>query len=125
MDRPIGPNTDNARTAREVVLVNPVTGEALAPLNAAPAAYADRSGVVAAGGTAQTLMAANPARRGFCVQNNSNAALTVSSVGTASTSAGLILQPGQLYEPPAGGVPTAAISILGAATGQRFDAREW
>ncbi len=125
MDRPIGPNTDIARTAREVVLVNPVTGEALAPLNAAPVAYADRSGVVAAGGTAQTLMAANAARRGFCVQNNSNAALTISSVGAASTSAGLILQPGQLYEPPAGGAPTAAISILGAATGQRFDAREW
>lgn len=125
MDRPIGPNTENARTAREVVLVNPGTGEALTPVNAAPVAYVDRSGTVTAGGAAQTLMAANAARRGMLVQNNSSGPLTISSVGAASTSAGLILQPGQLYEAPLGGVPTAALSILGATTGQRFDAREW
>lgn len=125
MDRPIGPNAENARTAREVVLVNPGTGEGLTPINAAPVIYTDRSGVVAAGATAQTLMAANAARRGFCVQNNSTGNLTISSVGVASASAGLILRPGQLYEAPLGGVPTAAISILGAITGQRFDAREW
>jgi len=85
----------------------------------------DRSGTVTAGGTAQQLMAANSSRRGFSVQNNSNGALTISSVGTASTTAGMILQPGQLYEAPITGVPTTAISILGATTGQRFDAREW
>lgn len=125
MDRPIGPNTENARTAREVVLVNPCTGEALTPANAAPVAYVDRSGAVATGGTAQTLMPANSARRGFLVQNNSAGPLTISSVGTASAAAGLILQPGQLYEAPLAGVPTAAISLYGATTGQRFDAREW
>jgi hypothetical protein len=89
------------------------------------ASYDDRSGAIAAGGTAQTLMAANSRRRGFFVQNNSTAALAISSVGAAGAAAGIVLQPGQLYEAPASGVPTTAISIHGATTGQRFDAREW
>lgn len=87
--------------------------------------YTDRSGTITTGGTAQTLMAANSSRRGFFIQNNSNGTLTISSVGTASTTAGLVLLPGQLYEAPTSGVPLTAISILGATTGQRFDAREW
>ena len=126
---PVGPHTQ--------AFVRPVTAAGV-PLPAGSAAdpvivavegnqvtLADRSGTVTAGGTAQTLMAANTARRGFSVQNNSNGALTISSVGTASTTAGMILQPGQLYEAPITGVPLTAISILGATTGQRFDAREW
>jgi len=87
--------------------------------------YTDRSGTVTTGGTAQVLMAANAARRGFFVQNNSTGNLTINGLGTATTTAGMILAPGQLYEAPATGVPLTAISILGATTGQRFDAREY
>lgn len=107
-----------------------VTTDASTPGGATPitgnqVTYTDRSGTVTTGATAQVLMAANSARRGFFVQNNSTGNLTISSVGTASTTAGLVLAPGQLYEAPATGVPLTAISILGATTGQRFDAREW
>lgn len=87
--------------------------------------YTDRSGTVTLGGTAQTLAASNASRRGFTIQNNSTANLTVNSLGTATTTAGIIIAPGQLYEWPETGIPTTAISILGATTGQRFDAREW
>jgi hypothetical protein len=87
--------------------------------------YTDRSGTVTTGGTAQVLMALNASRRGFLVQNNSTGTLTINSVGTATTTAGIVIAPGQLYEAQETGVPTTAISILGATTGQRFDAREW
>ena len=89
------------------------------------ATYADRSGTITSGGAAQTLMPANSRRRGFMIQNNSAGALTINPTGEASAGAGMVLQPGQLYEPPPFGVPTGAISIHGATTGQRFDAREW
>lgn len=134
MDRGIG-STEASKVAAEVVIVDSLTGaprgSATSPIYTAPgtaastAVYTDRSGTVTTGATAQQLMAANSSRRGFFVQNNSTGILTISSVGTASTTAGLVLQPGQLYEAPSTGVPLTAISILGATTGQRFDAREW
>jgi hypothetical protein len=88
--------------------------------------YVDRSGMIAAGGTAQVAAAANPARQGFFVQNISTADLWLSSVGTAlAGSPSLRIAPGQLYESPAHGVPSTAISIIGATTGQAYVAREW
>ncbi|WFU37331.1 hypothetical protein QA640_22835 [Bradyrhizobium sp. CB82] len=86
----------------------------------------DKSGTITAGGSAQTLMALNASRRGFYVQNQSTGDLWISSLGTAAaTQPSLWLPPGAFYEPEAGGVPTAAISIFGATTGQAFAAREW
>lgn len=120
MERGIG-STEAAKVATEVVVVDGISGQPVV----GTAVYTDKSGTVTQGGTAQTLMAANSSRRGFSVQNNSTGNLTISSVGTASTTAGFIIAPGQMYEAPAGGVPRTAISILGATTGQRFDAREW
>jgi hypothetical protein len=90
------------------------------------ATYTDKSGTVTSGGAAQVLMAANTARRGFLIQNNSTADLWISSVGTAAaTQPSLWLPAGSYYEPPETGVPTTAVSIFGATTGQTFTAREW
>jgi hypothetical protein len=91
-----------------------------------PALYVDRSGLIANGGVAQTLAPALTGRRGFFVQNLSNADLWLTSIGTAVAGApALRIGPGQLYECPPSGVPGTALSILGAATGQAFSAREW
>ena len=87
-------------------------------------AIVDRSGAIAAGGTAQTLSPANAARRGLFVQNVSNGDLRVSARGPASSAAGLLLAPGALYECPAHLTPTAAISVWGATAGQKFEAGE-
>lgn len=100
------------------------------PLPVAPrgvgVTYTDRSGAIGSGGAAQQLAPANPARRGFFVQNLSADDLWISSVGTAAGGQpALRVSPGQLYESPAHGVPVAAVSVWGAATGQPFAAREW
>lgn len=86
----------------------------------------DRSGTITTGGTAQVLMAANAARTGFWVQNNSSSDLWINSLGTAAAGgSSLRLRPGDLYETPAFAVPATAISIYGATTGQVFAAREF
>lgn len=86
----------------------------------------DRSGTVTSGGTQQTLMALNASRRGFEVQNQSTGDLWISELGNAAaTQPSIWLPPGAYYVPPDAGVPTAAISIFGATTGQAFAAREW
>ncbi len=86
----------------------------------------DRSGTITAGGTAQTLMALNAARKGFYIQNTSSADLWFSSVGTAAVAgSSMRIVSGALYECPSYAVPTSAISIYGATTGQSFAAREF
>jgi len=86
----------------------------------------DKSGTVTAGGSAQTIMAANANRRGFSIQNNSNADLWFSGLATAvATQPSMRLASGALYESPYSGVVTTAISLIGATTGQAFTAREW
>ncbi len=88
--------------------------------------YTDRSGTIAAGGTAQTLAPANAARGGFLVQNVSSGDLWITSMGTASAAQpSLKIGAGQLYEFPQSGIPASALSIVGGATGQAFTAREW
>lgn len=91
-----------------------------------PSTSTNKSGTITTGGTAQVLMAANGARRGFFLQNNSSANLYVNGLG-AATSDGLCLTipAGVLYETSIQHVGTGAISILGATTGQAFYAREF
>lgn len=96
------------------------------PADQVSPSYTDRSGTVTSGGTAQTLMAANSARKGWWVHNLSTGDLYVNDVGTATTAGSSIKVPsGALYEPPMFGVSTGAISIYGATTSQAFAAREW
>lgn len=88
--------------------------------------YADLSGAIANGGTAQQLAVARPARQGFFIQNLSSGDLWINMAGPAvADRPALRIAPGQLYESPAHGAPNGTLSILGAATDQAFSAREW
>ena len=97
------------------------------PITYTAATLTSRSGTIMAGGTAQVLMAANSARKGWFVQNVSTGDLWVNRFGgTASAAQPNILVPsGALYETPAGGSGGNAISIFGATTSQAFTAAEW
>lgn len=86
--------------------------------------WVDRSGTIAAGGTAQVLSAANPSRRGFWIQNISTTDLWINELGNASAAPpSIVLAKGDIYEFPI--AVGSAISIFGATTGQAFSAREW
>lgn len=86
----------------------------------------DRSGTIAAGGTAQQLMAANPSRRGWKIQNLSSGDLWFNGLGTAAASQPSERLPaGAWYETPAHHCGTGTISIFGSTTGQAFSAREF
>jgi hypothetical protein len=87
-------------------------------------AHTDRSGTITTGGTAQVAMAANSTRKGVIVQNTSTGDLRISTTGTASSTAGIKLVAGAYWESPPGMVPSGAISIWGATTGQAFTAVE-
>jgi hypothetical protein len=87
--------------------------------------YADRSGTITAGGTAQVVLPAWTGRHGCVVQNQSAGSLWVSETATAIAGPPAILIPaGQqfLCMSPASG---QAYSIIGATTAQAFAAREW
>lgn len=87
--------------------------------------YTDRSGAIATGGGAQALAPANPSRVGLMFQNTSSGDLRVSSRGSASGSAGILVKTGDLFIWPAHGVPVGIISVFGATTAQAFEAMEW
>jgi hypothetical protein len=99
------------------------------PVASSNVTVTNRSGSITTGGTAQQLMAANTLRKGFWIQNISTGDLYISDVGTAtnnsSTPSSLVIKAGDLYESSFGCVSSAAISILGGTTGQKFVAREW
>lgn len=90
-----------------------------------PVTVVDRSGTIAAGGTAQQLVAASTMRAGLWVQNISAGDLWVNENGAAAASQpSLRIPPGAVYEWPVYGVPVTAVSIFGATTAQAFSARE-
>jgi hypothetical protein len=87
--------------------------------------YADRSGTITAGGTAQVVLPAFPGRHGCMIQNQSAGSLWVSETATAVAGPPSILIPVNqqfLCMSPASG---QAYSIIGATTAQAFAAREW
>lgn len=86
----------------------------------------DRGGTITTGGTAQQLMAANTARRGFLVQNQSSGDLYINCIGTAAASqTSLKIPAGALYESSPHHSGTGACSIFGATSAQAFYAREF
>lgn len=93
----------------------------------AGALVADKSGTVTLGGTAQQLMAANPLRRGFFIQNQSTADMWINAKGATATAAepSIWLPAGAAYSTDYGNVSLLAISIFGATTGQAFCAEEY
>lgn len=84
------------------------------------------SGTITAGATAQSLLAADPGRNGFWIQNDSTGDLWINDLGdAAATQPSMWLPPGSFYQTELNAAPKAAISIYGATTGQAFAAREW
>lgn len=78
---------------------------------------------ITAGGTSQTLFAANASRRHFFFQNISDSAMWLNPNGTAAADAPSIYVPaGASYEPFV--APTTAISVFCATTGKKFTAWE-
>jgi hypothetical protein len=88
------------------------------------ASVTDSSGSITIGGDAQELMPINLVRKGFYVQNTSAADLYINWITTADVLS-LKLSAGALYEWPSTLVPTGAISIFGATTGQTYFAGEF
>jgi hypothetical protein len=89
-------------------------------------ALVDRSGTITTGGTAQTVMAANPDRKYLIFQNNSTGDLWINF----DTVTAVIGQP-SLKIPAGGGyslessfVSTQAMTVIGATTAQAFSCKE-
>lgn len=78
---------------------------------------------ITTGGTAQTLFAANTARRGIVVQNQSTGDLYIGNPAALNQTS-LKIPAGGYYETPITFSGTALIQIIGATTGQAFYARE-
>ncbi len=90
-------------------------------------AITSRSGTIAAGGTAQALMAANTKRRGFAFQNSSAVDMWINFLGATALAAqpSLKIPAGAYYETPPGGCPVAAVSLICATTSSAFSCWEW
>lgn len=88
-------------------------------------AAVDRGAAV--GMAAVTLLAANPARRGFALQVQSTSASCYINGATAATADfhSLLVAPGAYYETPSTHVGTGAISIICTAAATPVYAREW
>ena len=97
------------------------------PTRTAPAVTPTNiSGTLASASAAQQIAAADANRRGGWIQNNSTGDLWLNDLGTATVGgSSLRLVPGALYEFPATGVPTGALSMIGTATNQAWSGRVW
>ena len=81
---------------------------------------------ITSGGVAQNALASNPNRQGYRIQNQSTADLYFNETATATiadTSVKLIA--GAYFETPINYHPKGAISVIGATTGQAFNAAEY
>ena len=87
--------------------------------------YANRSGTITTGGTAQALMPAWTGRHGCLLQNLSTGDLWVSEVGTAAATQPSIKVPAGSQYLCMAPASSQALSVFGATTGQAFAAREW
>jgi hypothetical protein len=110
----------------------PVTGtfwQATQPVSIASTALTDGSTTITAGGTAQTAFAAAAVVNGYEIINpDASSDLWISDTTTAAangTGSIRIVANGGGYTSPAGMKPSAAVSIVGATTGQKFTARRW
>ena len=118
MDRPIG-SSENARTAHEVVLVDPLTGAAITPQGRliAPATGAQTDVSDTASDTA--ILASNANRKGACFFNESTAILYLLLANDTASATNYSVQvgPGGYYELPAcqGGVYTGVVKGVWSA----------
>jgi hypothetical protein len=106
-----------------VVAVNQAGGMGMAGVT-----KTDHSGLIALGGQVQTLMAANPLRMGWSLQNKSTSDMYFDDLGGSASptaNSSVYLPPGAYYESEPGGASMTAITLLGTVTGGPFVAKEW
>jgi hypothetical protein len=86
----------------------------------------NRSGTIAVGATAQSLMAANPARRYFMLQNlDPSVSLWVRIGATAVQSQpSTELKPGAVLVQEDNFISSESVSVIGPSTGQAFSSWE-
>lgn len=119
------PATLGIKTAAASLSVAPASDAVFVSTPAIPT-LTSISGTITSGGSAQNAVASNAARKGYLLQNQSNASLWFNTLAAAiQGQPSLELKAGQSYETPPGGQGTGAISIIGSTTGQAFAAREW
>jgi hypothetical protein len=105
----------------------PATQPVSGTVTAAPlkGTLTDRSGTIAAGGTAQTLAAVNASRTYLVIQNNSTGDLWINFTTAAVVSQpSLKLAVGATYISDPQFISTELVSIIGATTGQTYTAKE-
>jgi hypothetical protein len=88
----------------------------------------DRSGSIAAGGTAQDIYTAEQKPRlGFEFYNTSDTVMYLDFGTLATTTKGIPVQAGQSYymPGPAGVIPSGRLSVLCATTGKTFVFKSW
>jgi hypothetical protein len=107
----------------------PVAPQGSAAVQAQPFTTTDGSAAIASGGVAQSLFGGAAPAHGFAVYNPDPVNdLWVSDGATASANgqgAIRVAANGGGYETPPFSKPIGVVSILGAATGQKFTARSW
>jgi hypothetical protein len=87
--------------------------------------FTDKSGTIAAGGTAQTLAAINVNRKYLLIQNNSAGDLWINFTTTAvAAQPSIKLVSGATYIMEGSFVSMELVSIIGATTSQAFTAKE-
>jgi hypothetical protein len=124
-----GPKGETSGKAQVVVLGKEVGGAANGSSGtveavATPTDGVERGGAITTGNTSQQVMAANAARKGAWIQNQSSGDLYVRVGGAATLDQNsLRIAPAQLYEFPH--APVGAVNIVGATNGQVFAAKEW
>lgn len=94
-------------------------GPAIGPLT-------DCSGTITAGGTAQTLVAANTGRQYLFIQNVDASEDLWFNYTTAATAdkPSIRLAPRESYESSGGFVSTELVSVIAATTGHKYTAKE-
>lgn len=90
-----------------------------------PGSLTDRSGTITSGGTAQTLAAANTARKYLFVENVSIGDLWINFTTTAvANQPSILIKANGSFVMEGTYISTEAVSIIGATTGQAFTAKE-
>jgi hypothetical protein len=88
----------------------------------------DRSGAITLANQAQVVMAANPKRRGWSLQNKSSANMWFNDLGGSADPAAnssTYLPPGAYYESETNGASITSVSIIGDVTAAQYVAKEW
>lgn len=102
------------------ILLFPLTGSAI---DNTPQDASART--ITAGGTSQTVFAANPNRRWLLIQNQSDEAMYLNfGAAAAAGTTSIKLDAGGAYECPANYCPTTTVTIVSATTGKAFFAKQ-